>query len=378
MSVSAYALTSVAEVLTFLGEDAYSNAFWIYFSGTTGINTCQINEDSVVLIDEDNGTTTIDITHADYDTLAELIAKINTVTGWNAGLLYNGSADSGDLRITGALDCDTSSKQKNIQIKDVYKIERLIDRATDFIERYCNRLLASRTHTKEVYDSNAMGELILEQYPATQVQRVGLGRENVFSIKYTTACTSAFVEVDSTNVILTVDGVETEVAISTNTMNQLITAIELNAGWECTLLNSNFGSYQASEILIFPGSFCKDPDFAYMEIVDDYLSIFYLKKGTSESRNPGILYYRGGFPGGLQNIFVTYVAGYTTIPAALEEACIRLVSLRYGQSERADSGDLKKETLGDYSYEKFDLADMKNAWPPELQLEIDLFKKHMI
>jgi len=81
MAVGTYALTSVAEVLTWLGEDAYSNAFWIYFSGTTGTNTATANEDTFVLVDEDNGNTSFDITSASYNTLTLLVAGINAVTG---------------------------------------------------------------------------------------------------------------------------------------------------------------------------------------------------------------------------------------------------------------------------------------------------------
>ena len=52
------------------------------------------------------------------------------------------------------------------------------------------------------------------------------------------------------------------------------------------------------------------------------------------------------FGAGLKNIKVVYNAGYATIPANLEQACIELVSMKYNTKE---SEGIKSEKIGSYS-----------------------------
>jgi len=371
MAVGTYALTSLDEALAYIGEDVSRDAFWIYYNGANSTATVEVQENKLVLTD--SSTTEIDLTNASYDTLGELVTYINnSVTDWVAGLIYHSSASSTDLLVTGELNAKGSSNEQTLKIKDNYLIERLIDRASDLIERYCGRKLKSRSYTKEVYDGTGTERLILREYPVTQVSRVAIGRADAFSVKNTTTSTSAFVEVTDTKVILTADGSATELTISDySTINDLITAIENETGWECSLVDSDFGSYQASEILVRPAMYCLDPDIAYIEIPDDYITDYHLETSTDEFYNPGILYYSGGFTAGHQNVFVWYTAGYTTIPYALEQACLELVKFKYDQSKR-DSG-LKSEKIGNvYSYT---LADLKNALPDDLLSQLQLFRR---
>jgi len=371
MAVGTYALTSLDEALAYIGENVSRDAFWIYYNGANSTATVEVQENKLVLTD--SSTTEIDLTNASYDTLGELVTYINnSVTDWVAGLIYHSSASSADLIVTGELNAKGSSNEQTLKIKDNYLIERLIDRASDLIERYCGRKLKSRSYTKEVYDGTGTERLILREYPVTQVSRVAIGRADAFSVKNTTATTSAFVEVTDTKVILTADGSATELTISNySTINDLITAIKNESGWTCSLVDSNFGSYQASEILVRPAMYCLDPDVAYIEIPDDYITDYFLKGGADEFYNPGILHYYGGFNAGHQNVFVWYTAGYTTIPYALEQACLELVKYKYDQSKR-DSG-VKSEKIGKvYSYT---LADLENALPNELLSQLQLFKR---
>jgi hypothetical protein len=71
--------------------------------------------------------------------------------------------------------------------------------------------------------------------------------------------------------------------------------------------------------------------------------------------------------------FVDYTAGYTTVPYALEEACILLVAYRYHQKDQDQA--MKSESLGDYSYS---LRDMTGAVPQDLKAEIDLYRKRIV
>jgi len=382
MAVGTYALTSTDEVFAFLGSDAQRDAFWVYYSGANATATVQVKENSIDFVD--SGTTTRDLTSASYDTLAELVADINNnISGWEAGLIYHGSALSVDLVTTGALDAKGLANEQTLQIKDIYLIERLADRATDFIERWCNRKLVSRDYTAELYWGNGHCKLILDQYPVTRVMRLRRGRSNSFSIvNSSTDADFCTVEVTSTTIRLIVDGGtnadDTALTLSTYTsIDALITAIHaLAKGWTCTTLATDTSYRDASELLERPSMAVTATVSAYIEVVDEDITDYKLMSYDAD-RNEGIIKKATVFQEGTE-YFVNYTGGFTTTPAALEEACIRLVAYRYGQSKRADSGDLKKEQLGDYSYEKFGLAEFKGALPPDLIAEIELFKKVVI
>jgi hypothetical protein len=381
MAVDTYALTSVDEVLAYLGEDTQRDGLWVYCSqGDATAATVEVTATTMVLIITGGaaaGTNTLTFADADKNTLAELVIAINALTGWTAGRIYHSSADSTDLVITGALSCLASSNKITLKIQDVYLIERLIDRASSLIERYCNRKFVSRVYTKEVYDGNGHNKLLLEQYPITTLLRLGVGRRNIFSVQNTTATTSAFFGITPTQVVLQSDGgADLTATLSTYaSVTLLVAAINGVAGWTCTLMDSDYGVLDPSIVLIpRPRLSCLDPDIAYAEMVDNFESEYRIEEADDETRNIGVIYRTSTFPVGKQNIFVWYTAGYTTIPYALEMACIELVKYKYEMSQRG--AGLKSEKMGNvYSYENFSLADLKNGLPLDLIAELDLFRK---
>jgi hypothetical protein len=252
-------------------------------------------------------------------------------------------------------------------------LEALIERATGFLERYCNRKLKTRSYTREVYYGNGGRHLFLDQYPATTISRVSIGRTNGFSIKNTTATNHATIEITSTALKYSADGAAATglTLASYATINLLITALNAVPGWTATLLNSSLGTRKATDLLIRPAMYCKSPTVAYCEIPDDELTD-YLLLSPSEDRNYGVLYNPSGWTRG-EEYFVDYTAGYTTVPYALEEACILLVKYRYDQ--RDTSTGLSGETLGDYSWTG---RDLQNAVPDDLRAMIDLYRKRTI
>ena len=377
-----YALTSVAEVLAYLGEHAQRDAFSLYFTGTSGTNTVTVNDATLALVDADNGATPpFTFANASYDTLTELVAAINVITGWVAELIYHGSANTADMITTGTLDAEAVGNKQTLKIKDVYLIERLIDRASDLIERYCNRKLVSRAYSREIYYGSGATKLLLEQYPVTQVTRLSSGRSNSFSILNTsTDANYCTVEVTSTAMKLIVDGGANEVTgsidftLATYTyIDELIAAIHDNGGgWSCTTMATDTGSRDASELLIRPSMFVDPTTQAYIETVDDDLTEYRLLEPT-EDRNFGALKRPSIFSPSTE-YFVNYVAGYTSIPYALEQACIELVKYKYDLSKRG--AGLKSEKIGNvYAYENFNIADLKNGLSPELVAELDLFRR---
>ena len=372
---STIALTSIANVLSYLGESPIVDAFWIYYTDSASTATVQVSNDYLILIHDAAEDANLNLNADAYDTIGELVTHINAnVSGWTAGRMCHSSEDSDDLLETGQLNALGESNKETLKIVPEYIIADLINRASDFISRYCNRKFVSQTYTNEIYDGHGFNTLILEQYPVTQIISVGTGRANAFSVKNTTATTSAFLEITPTLIRLTVDGTETELTrTDSTTISDIITAIEDETGWDCTLSNSDFGSYKQTELLVRPAMYCLSPSQAYAEIVNDYLTDFHLETGTGEDRNFGTLYYSGIFTEGHQNVFVSYKAGYSTIPFSLESICIELVKIRFEKTKINPM--IKSEEIGNVY--KYTLQDIKGL-PLDMQEELNLFKKWVI
>jgi len=377
---STISLTSISEVLAFLGEDAKRDALWVYYAGAVDPSTLEVKDDRLTL------TPGGDILFATYDTLTKLVDEINDTTDWKAGLIYHGSAESDDLLVTGALNTLGDENEQVFTIQDRYLIERLIDRASDMINRYCNRILKTTNYTREIYYGAGFSKLLLEQYPVTRVTRLSVGRANSFSIKNTsTDANFCTVEITSTKIRLIVDGGtnadDTELTLTDyDKIDDLITAINaLAKGWSITTMATDTATRNASELLIRPSMFVNATKQAYCETVDDDITDYKLLN-PSEARNEGILYKAGGFSAG-QEYFIDFTAGYITIPYVLEQFCIHLVCYVYGKSKRAGDEELKSEVFGegaDYEYEKISISDFEKAraiMPIEIQNGLDLFKK---
>jgi hypothetical protein len=391
MSLSAYALTTLAAASDCIGGTPKINGIWIYASSPVSATaaTVEISDTVMTLIitgGTSAGTKTFDLTAAAYDTLSELIAGINAyalpagpspaaVYPWKAGVIANGASASTDLIVTGAQSCLGSANELTLQIADNYRLTELINRSSDLIERWASRKLLSRTYDRRVFDGNGRERFMLDQYPVTRVGRVSMGRTNCFYITNTTAKNFATVEVNATKVRLNADGAVTDITIATYaTLTLLIAAINATAGWTATLCNSADGTKAAyytsldgttkvPEILQMPAHACKSPGLAYVEQPDDDIEGYYLETtGADEDRNSGMLYYYGGFTSGKQNLIVDYQAGYSTTPAALEDLCLALIKLKYDRAKL--DANMRSESLGDYSYSTADLkqvsADLLN------------------
>ena len=379
MSVDTYALTSVDDVKGYLGSLPSRDGIWLYCSEPTGATaaTAEVSDTALTLIVTGGASAATKTFTFGTTTITALVAAINAyalpvgVFPWKAGVICDGAALSTDLVITGAVSCFGSATELTLKIEDNYLIERLIDRATYFLERYCHRKFMSRAYTREIYYGSGHPNLILEQYPVTTVNRVSIGRTNAFSVKNTTATNHATVEITSTALKYSADGATaTSLAFADYAtitfLKDKINAI-VGGGWTATLLDSSLGSRKSSDLLIRPGMYCLSPSLAYCEIPDDELTDYQLISPT-EDRNYGVVYCPGGWMQG-EEYFFDYTAGYATTPIDLEDICIRLVVNRYNQSKQSTA--YKSENLGDYGYI---LADMRSL-PDDLKEAADLYKR---
>lgn len=370
-------LTTVNEFLSFMGIDYLGrSALWVYYDGVSLTATVEVEDAKIVLTDTVNGAT--DITFVAFATLTAVVNQINTIGGWHAGLIYIGTFASSDLIITGSLDTHGANNKQTLNIKDTHLIEQLINRASDFLNHICGRVLKSTTYAHERYDGGEQ-KIFLKNWPVSEIVQVCSGKLNVIKIKCTsTTARNAFVGVSSVvvagviagGVYLTVDGVASG-AIKTFAGNLLlsnmITAIngESGTGWNASIVSSAYNNYPSDQLFKKLNRFALNQDI-HLQMPDQPLD------GYEIDYNSGILYLPSTFGSGWRNVFVSYDGGYasTAIPDSLEQICIELVKLKYDQ--RKQDRNLSSETIGKvYKYTK---SDLKDALPSDLMAELELFK----
>jgi hypothetical protein len=385
MSLNKYALTSTDEALAYLGVSPRKNALWVSATATDATAaTVEASSAALTLIitgGTDGGTTTFTFTDPDYNTMVELVAGINATSGWSAGLLCAEQSDSAYLVSTGSMAC--LNAPTTLQTIDAWTVERLIERASDYIERYCNRKFVARQYTNEVYWGNDNPRLVLDQYPVNRVNSIKCGRTTAGLIACSNAASTAYIEITDTSFILTADNVTVATLKLSDYANIGLLRDAINAvpGWYLELYGIYFANniyvsnLQTTELLPSYGArWDCYPRRLGIEVTNFYLDYYLFEKGpgSDERRNPGILYYPSGFSRSLE-YFITYWAGYQQIPYELELACLELVKFKYNMISKDLA--LKEERLGDYTYT---LADFKNGMPEQVRAELAQFKKVVI
>ena len=222
--------------------------------------------------------------------------------------------------------------------------------------------------------------MLLEQYPVTRVARVSEGRADSFQIRNTsTDMNFATVEVTSTTMRLIVDGGDnaddTELTLASYaTIDLLIAAIEaLAVGWSCTTIATDTDTRDADECLIRPSMYVDATTYADIETPDTDLTDYRLIKPT-EARNAGMVRRPSAWQESTEYFF-DYTAGFTTIPYDLEECCLELIKNKWMQM-RVDPS-MKSEKMGDYSYTKFSLADIRSL-PADMKDRMDYYTRREI
>ncbi len=375
---TAISLTTVDEVLAYLGESAERDGIWVYCSrGDATAATVEITATTMILIitgGAQAGTNTLTFAAAANDTLGEIVAVINALVGWEAGRLYPSAAASTDLIITGQIPCLGAVNQQTLLILDVYLIEQLINRASDFLNRYTHRTLKTTVYTLERYNGRGR-ELNLTNYPVTAVVQVCQDTLYAIQVRYTDDSKyNAYVEIDQSveELKLIQDGT-TDLTIdltdgASDTLAELVVTISAQANWEAEIVNTDYNDYPSSLLFTKLNLYCKN-QWVNLEIPDIPIDDFDVDYDAGIINLPASQFSRG-----FQNIYVSYTAGYVTIPAALEKAAIEMVKYKYDLSTKDLS--VKSETIGRvYSYT---LGDIKKALPDYLMAEIEYFRAVLV
>jgi len=369
------ALVTVEDVLSYLGHDAEQDAFWVYYSGAAATATAQIVLDKLDLWHDAVNDANWDLTAAAYDTVGELVAAINVLAGWEAGIICHSGSTSTDLLETGQLDALGSANEQTLIITGDYVINELILAATDLINRCCHKTLEATEHGLERYDGGE-AKLFLNNYPVIGVYQVCQGTIDVIRVRCTdTTAYNAYVEVDqgAQTVKLMRDGTtDANFDISNalyDTLAELATAINGTANWTGTIQNTTYNAYPCTQLFTKYNVYCKDY-YNYLKIPDRPIDAF------DVDYEDGIIHLSSEFAEGFQNIYVSYYAGYATIPAALKQICIELVKYKYNLIGKDAS--LKSEKIGRvYAYTMGDI-DAALSGTPGMLADLELFKSRLV
>jgi len=220
------------------------------------------------------------------------------------------------------------------------------DAVEAWLQKYCNRTFESTTYTLEKYNGTGTKYLYLRQTPVTALYRVATSTTDVIRIKNTSEYTTASVSVTSTGIVLEKDGSTNTTALfaTYTTMTALATAISAISGWSASVASSTYNSYKSSNLLKVYGLNCIDSNEVYLRMPDDALDDIELNE------NNGMIYSSSGFPKGFNNIYVTYVAGYTSasMPADLVFAVKVFLKSIYDKFT-AGSWNVRGYRIGDIS-----------------------------
>ena len=229
------------------------------------------------------------------------------------------------------------------------------------VKTYCRRDFESTSYS-EIYDGDGSHILWLDHFPITAITRLSIGTQDVMSINNSADYNYATISSDGTNLTYSLNGSDGTLAYATyTTIETLAAAINaLGSGWSATV-NTTYNDYASTEIVNTYGQSCLDEQSAYLSIRNEHETEFKINANTGKVIN------NNHFTAGSQNVYVSYTAGYSTLPEDLKMAVLVLVKYFYSKWKE-DSFGLSGYKLDDIS--KYDFQDI----PTESRLILGSYK----
>ena len=385
MALQSNALTTVDNFLTYRGQGLNPRDMLMITNDTDGgATTSATIEVTSSLIRCTTNVTANTVTLASYTSITLLAAAINALgEGWVATVeLGAGSGTPADLEVAAS----QNSLSTTIFLSGVDRgaVEQAINAASDAIEAATGRRFASQTYSQR-YTGKGLKNLTLRHRPVTAVGRVAIGRVAVINVtNSSTDAAQATVSVTDVavffNVVGGVNDSTQNASFATNTtMTAMVAAINaLGNGWTANLVGSVAGTWATLDLLQFSprnalniGNELHVPaeNVAEYDVQGDV--------GRLTLRGPrggyGRLDYgsstgglgHGGpiypltaekippfWPVGMHNIFVSYTAGYATVPADVVQVCHELAG-NYLSMAMRETG-LGSESVAGHSYSSGD------------------------
>ena len=240
----------------------------------------------------------------------------------------------------------------------------LITAASKAIKRYCRREFDSQTF-HELYDGHGHARLQLRQFPIISVSRVATTPTKVLEITNTSSTVQrATVALTSTTLSLVrvASGSSTTSTLTLadadkDTIGELATAVTaVGSGWAGSVPDTTYSNWASADLLSVQGALnAKDPAVAGLYLHVEELSAYevdaergWLIYGQANTAPAHPHEGTNGWPIGMRNIRVSYVAGYSTVPEDIQEACAQWVANLYHQARR-DPGLSQDQVPGAYS-----------------------------
>jgi len=371
MAVAATSLITLEDYKSYAGVENNQierDALSVYGSDGTAATVGKTG-DTLTLIKTGGanpGTTNIDLTAAAYDTLGEVVTYINTIAGWVANLTGWSSAPSIDLKNIAATNCLGTDNEQTLKFYDNYILEKLVDRASVIIEDYLNRIIKSAAYYFERHDGGGE-ELFLHNFPVTAIQQICVGTLDVIKVKRTaTTLYNAYVSIDRpTTTLKMMSEIVADATIdfsqaANDTLGELVATMNAVSGWTASIANSLYSAWPSAQLFTQLNKYCANED-VWLEVPDEPLN------GYEVDTEKGIVKLRTGV--GFQNVFVSYTAGFATVPYSIVSGCCRFVEYLDNLRERDES--LKSESKLDY---KWSAVDLEKALKPAQMEELKRYR----
>ena len=389
-TISQYALLSLEQAKDHLGvteDDLVEPAFSIYHHKTQSATACTVAVDGNVLTlvvtgGANAGTYTYDLTLAANDTIGELITVMLADTAGGEMIIRQharNDATSTDIVETVATDCYGEGATQTLQFVDNCELIELINIVSDVIEFAADRHFKQRTYTEYEW-SDEDGWVQLRNFPINWIDYVLVGSTDAIKVKCTvtdaitaTASvnynpipgSSAESPTDRLELIIhggTNAGSNTVTLASGTTITSVVASINAFTGWTASVQTpsggmDNIGNMPSDWLHELGGLACLDAEVA-LKAHSEPVSSF----------TPEFKYGRFRIGHRRTRVWSRYTAGFATIPDDIVWLAVQVLGeLRSEQATGLDSGTMKSEKIGDYSYVRADNAGAQSAAAAALQ-----------
>jgi len=249
----------------------------------------------------------------------------------------------------------------------------LITQASNIIENELGSGVLAADYS-ETYNGDGTTTMMLDNYPVLEVYRATDSVENSMYITNTnTDNTHATVQVTDSKIVLKKANAGTWttsdiIRSDYSTLSAVETAINAYGDWSC-VVTSTYEDYPVTEILESTGRNARVNN-VYVCVPSRCETDYKI-----ENVNRAVLYNTYRWACGHRNIFISYRAGYETIPDAIQSLCQELVKVLYDKSKV--SAAYNKEEIGDYSYSTGNLWQAASAGSSLKELSPTLYIKLM-
>jgi len=249
------------------------------------------------------------------------------------------------LTIIAASDLRTFVDLTTVEAPDAV-LTLIASAVNSYIEKDCSRQF-SYSRRRRFYEATNYAKLRIKEYPLTRVYRCVTQLTHAISVEGPDVRST--ISVDSTNntVYLTPGtGSEIEIDISNasyDTLLELATEIATNAGWTTTMVNSDFDSYPAKELILIEAQLCYSSSPARLYIPHPRASLAVIRAVDDLAALERI--DGAPFDG---RVWLDYQAGYETVPDDLKRVALEIGAEWFHRLQRDTS--LSSESVEGYSW----------------------------